>query len=292
MVILATFWFLMCKLSLCLSHFASFLVNWNFIVRASRHAMCFAISNVSTLYVRRWMNLWLFLLYGYLNWYPAMDEFESLSSLESLSTYLVVYSNTIYWGITCTVLCNLQGRYYYTNILGIFCFIPCPILSLTIPIWWVPTRNVLLLYLAILFNCIVAYTRKLCYFWGLRLSRAMISSLVLYAISRSMISLLVLYTVHAFIWFDTAICNRVLYSNTCLMGNQLYEEDLLVAITSFMCYQLNIYGFILYYRCLFFTSNQSVHMIMKSLVPSAEFTMQILIGCYGLSDPLLLSPRS
>lgn len=106
-----------------------------------------------------------------------------------------------------------------------------------------------------------------------------------------MISLLVLYTIHAFIWFGTAICNKVLYSNACLMGNQLHEEDLLVAIISFICYQLNIYGFILYYKCLFFASYQSVHMIMKRLVPSAEFTMPILIGCYRIWSFVTYSPE-
>lgn len=88
------FWFLLRKVSLCLSYFASFLVDWDFIFRASRHAMCCVLSSGRILCVRRWMNLCLFLLYGYQSWYVAMDVFES--SLESLSTTLVVSLKTIY----------------------------------------------------------------------------------------------------------------------------------------------------------------------------------------------------
>lgn len=228
-----SFWSLLYKVSLHLSIFASFLVLWNVFVRASTHAICCALNNDRILYGRRWRDLCWFLLYGYHNRYPAMDVF--VFPLESSSNTLVV---------------NFQGRHYYAMLLRVSVFLLCPFLSLTVLIW-IPTSNVFLLYLVIRFICIVSYVRKLCCFWGLWLSRTLFSFMVLYSISIYLDSLMVLHIIQSFIWLDTVICIRALFSNTSLMGNHRYEGSPLVVNMYFRCYQLYIYGIILLDNCLF-----------------------------------------
>lgn len=120
-VVLVCVWLLLGKVLLFLLKFVSFLVEWDFTVKALRHFMCCVFCNDRFFFVRWWKNLCLLLSHGYNCWYLAFHAFES--SLECLSTTLTIpikgLSMCLFCcDIDCIVLCNYRGSYYCFYLLG------------------------------------------------------------------------------------------------------------------------------------------------------------------------------
>lgn len=90
MVLLVIFWFVFCKLSICLSFFGSYLIS-----------IRYASSNVKLCYTRR-RNYWVYPQYDFLICFLVMDTDEFC--MGSSITYLETYIRSTFCGVTCIVI--------------------------------------------------------------------------------------------------------------------------------------------------------------------------------------------